>query len=147
MRTLVTAMAIPISATLRPLSFLFDSLVFRTEIAVVWLPSLLADLRRIPIPMARRRFHSLSMSGGWTAPLGKMLLIRNRSKQTACRAMELVGKAANATIEPQPAICLLKSDRGHRVYTEIEDRFLPQSDSPRAMNGAPQRPQNARRSR
>ena len=44
-------MAIPISATLRPLSFLFDSLVFRTEIAVVWLPSLLADLRRIPIPM------------------------------------------------------------------------------------------------
>jgi hypothetical protein len=35
----------------------------------------------------------------------------------------------------------------HRVYTEIEDRFLPQGDSPRAMNGAPQRPQNARRSR
>jgi hypothetical protein len=100
-----------------------------------------------PYPHARRRFHSLSMSGGWTAPLGKMLLIRNRSKQTACRAMELVGKAANATIEPQPAICLLKSDRGHRVYTEIEDRFLPQGDSPRAMNGAPQRPQNARRSR
>jgi hypothetical protein len=56
-------MAIPISATLRPLSLLFDSLVFRTEIAVVWLPSLLADLRRIPIH-ARRRFHSLSMSGG-----------------------------------------------------------------------------------
>ena len=54
---------IPISATLRPLSLLFDSLVFRTEIAVVWLPSLLADLRRIPIH-ARRRFHSLSMSGG-----------------------------------------------------------------------------------
>ena len=107
----------------------------------------LLSARRIPIPMARRRFHSLSMSGGWTAPLGKMLLIRNRSKQTACRAMELVGKAANATIEPQPAICLLKSDRGHRVYTEIEDRFLPQGDSPRAMNGAPQRPQNARRSR
>jgi len=35
----------------------------------------------------------------------------------------------------------------HRVYTEIEDRFLPKGDSPRAMNGAPQRPQNARRSR
>jgi predicted nucleic acid-binding Zn-ribbon protein len=35
----------------------------------------------------------------------------------------------------------------HRVYTEIEDRFLQQSDKPRAMNGAPQRPQNARRSR
>jgi len=35
----------------------------------------------------------------------------------------------------------------HRVYTEIEDRFLQQSDSRRATNGAPQRPQNARRSR
>jgi hypothetical protein len=35
----------------------------------------------------------------------------------------------------------------HRVYTEIEDRFLQQSDKPRAMSGAPQRPQNARRSR
>ena len=34
----------------------------------------------------------------------------------------------------------------HRVYTEIEDRFLQQSDSRRAMNGAPQRP-NERRSR
>ena len=35
----------------------------------------------------------------------------------------------------------------HRVYTEIEDRFLQQSDSRRAVNGAPQRPQNAKRSR
>src|SRR6476659_8781672 len=35
----------------------------------------------------------------------------------------------------------------HTVYTEIEDRFLPKGDSPRAMNGAPPRPQNARRSR
>jgi hypothetical protein len=35
----------------------------------------------------------------------------------------------------------------HRVYTEIEDRFLPHGDSPRGMNGAPQRPQNAKRSR
>jgi hypothetical protein len=33
----------------------------------------------------------------------------------------------------------------HRVYTEIEDRFLHQSDSRRAVNGAPQRSQNARR--
>jgi hypothetical protein len=32
----------------------------------------------------------------------------------------------------------------HRVYTEIEDRFLPQGDSPRAMNGAPQRSQPLR---
>jgi hypothetical protein len=35
----------------------------------------------------------------------------------------------------------------HRVYTEIEERFLQQTDSRGAMNGAPQRPQNARRSR
>jgi molecular chaperone GrpE (heat shock protein) len=35
----------------------------------------------------------------------------------------------------------------HRVYTEIEDRFLQQSDSRHAMNGAPQRSQNARRAR
>jgi hypothetical protein len=35
----------------------------------------------------------------------------------------------------------------HRVYTEIEDRFLQQNDGRRPMSGAPQRPQNARRSR
>jgi len=35
----------------------------------------------------------------------------------------------------------------HRVYTEIEERFLPQREGHRAMSGAPQRPQNARRSR
>jgi hypothetical protein len=29
----------------------------------------------------------------------------------------------------------------HRVYTEIEDRFLQQSEARRAMSGAPQRPQ------
>ena len=107
----------------------------------------LLSARRIPIPMPGGAFIRYPCLAGGPLRSGKMLLIRNRSKQTACRAMELVGKAANATIEPQPAICLLKSDRGHRVYTEIEDRFLPQGDSPRAMNGAPQRPQNARRSR
>jgi hypothetical protein len=31
----------------------------------------------------------------------------------------------------------------HRVYTEIEDRFPQQSDSRRAMTGAPRRPQRA----
>ena len=35
----------------------------------------------------------------------------------------------------------------HRVYTEIEDRFFPQREGHRAMSGAPQRPQNVRRSR
>ena len=34
----------------------------------------------------------------------------------------------------------------HRVYTEIEDRFLQQTDDRRA-SGTPQRSQNARRSR
>jgi hypothetical protein len=29
----------------------------------------------------------------------------------------------------------------HKVYTEIEDRFLPQTDNRRSMNGAPQRAQ------
>jgi len=33
----------------------------------------------------------------------------------------------------------------HRVYTEIEGRFLKQSDSRRAMGGAPQRPQKRSR--
>jgi hypothetical protein len=35
----------------------------------------------------------------------------------------------------------------HRVYTEIEHRFLHQSDSRRDINGAPQRPENTGRSR
>jgi hypothetical protein len=35
----------------------------------------------------------------------------------------------------------------HGVYTEIEDRFLQQSDSRRSVNGSPQRSQNQRRSR
>jgi hypothetical protein len=35
----------------------------------------------------------------------------------------------------------------HRVYTEIEDRFLQQNDGRRPMSGAPQRSQNARRPR
>ena len=33
----------------------------------------------------------------------------------------------------------------HRVYTEIEDRFLQQSDGRRVMSGTPQRPQRANR--
>jgi len=35
----------------------------------------------------------------------------------------------------------------HRVYTEIEDRFLQQNDGRRSISGTPQRPQKARRSR
>jgi hypothetical protein len=33
----------------------------------------------------------------------------------------------------------------HRVYTEIEERFLPQSDDRHPMSGAPQRTQRANR--
>jgi CRP-like cAMP-binding protein len=35
----------------------------------------------------------------------------------------------------------------HRIYGEIEERFLQQDDSRRPMSGAPQRSQNQRRSR
>ena len=35
----------------------------------------------------------------------------------------------------------------HRVYTEIEDRFLQQNDGRRSISGTPQRPQKARRPR
>jgi chromosome segregation ATPase len=35
----------------------------------------------------------------------------------------------------------------HRIYGEIEERFLQQSDSRRPTSGAPQRSQNPRRSR
>jgi hypothetical protein len=35
----------------------------------------------------------------------------------------------------------------HRVYTEIEDQFLQQSDGRRTVNGSPQRSQNPLRSR
>jgi hypothetical protein len=35
----------------------------------------------------------------------------------------------------------------HRVYSEIEDRFLQQGDLRRPTNGSPQRSQNTRRAR
>ena len=54
-----------------------------------------------------------------------------------------------AELEAEVTACRERADRAeqwlHRVYTEIEDRFLQQSDSRRAMSGAPQRPQSARR--
>ena len=53
-----------------------------------------------------------------------------------------------AELETEVTVYQQRTDRAEqwllRVYTEIEDRFLPKGDSPRAM--APQRPQNARRS-
>ena len=54
-------------------------------------------------------------------------------------------------LEAQVTAYQQRADRAeqwlHRVYTEIEERFLQQREAPRAMSGAPQRPQNARRSR
>jgi hypothetical protein len=56
-----------------------------------------------------------------------------------------------ATLEAEVAAYQERAERAeqwlHRVYTEIEDRFLQQSEAHRATSGAPQRPQNARRSR
>jgi len=58
-------------------------------------------------------------------------------------------RAAEDRIAELEAAYQERADRAdqwlHRVYTEIEDRFLHQSDSRRAVNGAPQRSQNARR--
>jgi hypothetical protein len=55
-----------------------------------------------------------------------------------------------AELEAEVAAYQERSERAeqwlHRVYTEIEDRFLQQSESRRA-SGTRQRPQNARRSR
>ena len=110
--------------------------------SLVWLWSVLSA-RRLPISMPGGAFIRYPCLANGPLRWAKCCSSATGRNKPRVRAMELVGKAANATIEPQPAICLLKSDRGHRVYTEIEDRFLPQSDSPRAMNGAPQRPQNA----
>jgi hypothetical protein len=56
-----------------------------------------------------------------------------------------------AELEAEVTAYQQRADRAeqwlHRVYTEIEERFLHQGDNPRAMNGTPQRPQDARRSR
>ena len=75
-------------------------------------------------------------------------------------ALEMAQKLSHQLREAEDRIAELEAEIGayqeraeraeqwlHRVYTEIEDRFLQQSDSRRAMNGAPQRPQNAKRAR
>ena len=54
-------------------------------------------------------------------------------------------EARVAELEAEVDSCQEKADRGeqwlHRVYTEIEDRFLRQSDT---IRGVPQRPQSVR---
>jgi hypothetical protein len=56
-----------------------------------------------------------------------------------------------AELESELAAYQERAERGeqwlHRVYTEIEDRFLQQGDSRRPMSASPQRAQNQRRSR
>ena len=113
--------------------FLCDSLVSEPG-SLVWLWSLLSA-RRIPSPCPAARSFAIHV---WRVDRSVGQNVAHPQQVETNR----VSKAANPTIEPQPAIYLLKSDRGHRVYTEIEDRFLPQGDSPRAMNGAPQRPRS-----
>ena len=69
-------------------------------------------------------------------------------------ALEMAQKFSNelraaedrvAELEAEVASCRERADRAeqwlHRVYSEIEERFLRQSD---ARRGVPQRPQNAR---
>jgi hypothetical protein len=72
---------------------------------------------------------------------------RRRNFRTSCGRP----KTRVAELEEEVAAYQERAERAeqwlHRVYTEIEDRFLQQSDSRRPMSGAPQRPQNARRSR
>ena len=76
------------------------------------------------------------------------------------RAMDIAQKFSDqlraaedrvAELEAEVAAYQERAERAeqwlHRVYTEIEDRFLQQNDGRRSMSGAPQRPQNARRSR
>ena len=49
-----------------------------------------------------------------------------------------------AELEAEVQLYRDKADRAeqwlHKVYTEIEDRFLPQEDGRRSLTGAPQRP-------
>jgi hypothetical protein len=56
-----------------------------------------------------------------------------------------------AELEAEVGIYQDKADRAeqwlHKVYTEIEDRFLRQDDGRRGMTGAPQRTQGVRTSR
>jgi hypothetical protein len=56
-----------------------------------------------------------------------------------------------AELEAELSASRERADRAeqwlHRIYGEIEERFLQQSDSRRPTSGAPRRPQNSPRSR
>ena len=53
-----------------------------------------------------------------------------------------------AELEAEVQLYRDKTDRAeqwlHKVYTEIEDRFLPQENARRSFTGAPQRPSSRR---
>jgi hypothetical protein len=53
-----------------------------------------------------------------------------------------------AELEAEVGIYQDKADRAeqwlHKVYTEIEDRFLPQENGRRSLTGTPQRPSSRR---
>jgi hypothetical protein len=60
-------------------------------------------------------------------------------------------EAQVAELEAELSASRERADRAeqwlHRIYGEIEERFLQQSDSRRPTSGAPRRPQNSPRSR
>jgi hypothetical protein len=66
------------------------------------------------------------------------------------KSLQLVAQAAGI-VESALAAYQERAERAeqwlHRIYGEIEDRFLQQGGSRRPVNGSPQRSQNQRRSR
>jgi hypothetical protein len=76
------------------------------------------------------------------------------AEENSRRAMEMAQRLSHelraaedrvAELEAEVVSCRERAERAeqwlHRVYTEIEERFLKQND---ARRGAPQRPQNGR---
>jgi uncharacterized protein YjdB len=84
----------------------------------------------------------------------------NVADENSRRAMDIAQKFSDqlraaedrvAELEAEVSAYQERAERAeqwlHRVYTEIEDRFLQQSDDRRVMGGTSERPQNGRRSR
>jgi molecular chaperone GrpE (heat shock protein) len=71
--------------------------------------------------------------------------------ETAQKLSHQLQSAENrvAELEAEVAAYQERAERAeqwlHRVYTEIEERFLQQTEASRAVSGAPQRPQRANR--
>jgi hypothetical protein len=82
------------------------------------------------------------------------------AEENSCHALDLAQKLSYqlraaehrvAGLEAELTASREKSDRAeqwlHRIYGEIEERFLQQNDSRRPLSGAPERSQNLQRSR